>query len=84
MKLRILCLHGYNGSTPYLMKLMQNFMRAFSPVCEFVFLEAPHDGDVGKRWMIPADMTGDEVDKSDVNFTGAWHSAQKVVQFINS
>ena len=42
-KLRILCLHGYNNKGEIMMFQMQNFINTFSDICEFSFLDGPHD-----------------------------------------
>jgi hypothetical protein len=41
MKLRILCLHGYNNTKEVMMFQMQNFINTFGEICEFTFLDGP-------------------------------------------
>ena len=45
-KLRILCFHGYNTTVEIMQYQMKNFISTFSPICDFIFLQAPLDADI--------------------------------------
>ena len=40
-KLKILCLHGYNGNARFMEHQMRHFKQIFSEVMEFVLIDAP-------------------------------------------